>query len=59
MEDPVTMSSILSDATLIVTSALQWLGLVVNAITSSPLLLLFAILGLVGLGVGIYRRLAG
>lgn len=59
MTDPVTMSSILSDATLIVTEALKWLVQVVNVITGQPLLLLFAILGLVGLGIGIYRRLVG
>lgn len=51
------MASLMSDASLIVTEALGWVSDVVTVITSNPLLLLFAILPLVGLGVGLVRRI--
>ena len=51
------MSSLLSDAGLIVTEALDWVNQVVAVITGNPLLLLFAVLPLVGLGIGLVRRL--
>lgn len=51
------MATILSDATSIVTEALSWVGQVVSTVTGAPLLLLFVILPLVGLGIGLFRRL--
>lgn len=60
MEGEVTtmaISELLSNAGDIVTSALSWVTQVVSTITSNPLLLLFVILALVGLGVGLVARL--
>lgn len=60
MEGEVTkmaISELLTQSSSIVTSALQWVGQVVDTITSNPLLLLFVILALVGLGVGLVARL--
>lgn len=51
------ISELMTNATNIVTPALAWVTQVVTTITSNPLLLLFAILGLVGLGVGLVRRI--
>lgn len=53
----MAISELLSSSTEIVTSALTWVGQVVDTITGNPLLLLFVILALVGLGVGLVARL--
>ena len=53
------MASILSNATLVVTNGLTWLSSTVNTIVAQPLLLLFAVLGLIGTGIGLYRRIVG
>ena len=54
---PGDLSSLLSGATSIVTNGLSWVGQVVKTVTSNPILLLFVILPLVGLGIGLFRRL--
>lgn len=51
------MSGFLSDAGLVVTAALGWVTQVVDVITSEPMLLMFAILPLVSLGISLVRRL--
>lgn len=53
----VTMATILESAGLIVTEALGWLTETVTTVVGSPLLLMFVILGLVGTGVGLMRRI--
>lgn len=53
----MAISELLTNSTEIVTSALTWVGQVVDTITGNPLLLLFVILALVGLGVGLVARL--
>ncbi|MBR3952733.1 MAG: hypothetical protein IKJ82_03885 [Oscillospiraceae bacterium] len=55
----VTMATILESAGLIVTEALSWLTETVTTVVGSPLLLMFVILGLVGTGVGLMRRIIG
>ena len=59
MEGSVTVASILESAGLIVTEALSWLTETVTTVVGSPLLLMFVILGLVGTGVGLMRRIIG
>lgn len=54
-----TVASILESAGLIVTEALSWLTETVTTVVGSPLLLMFVILGLVGTGVGLMRRIIG
>lgn len=55
----MTMAEILASAGDIVTEALTWLTETVTTVTSSPLLLMFVVLGLVGTGVGLMRRIIG
>lgn len=51
------MSAIITDVTSLVTAAIGWAGTVATTITSTPLLLIFVLIPLVGLGIGIFRRL--
>lgn len=51
------MEAILTSVTTIFTSAIGWVGTVATTITSTPLLLIFCVIPLVGLGVGLFRRL--
>lgn len=51
------MEAILSSVTSLFTAAMGWAGDVLELIVSTPLLLIFASLSLVGLGIGIVRRL--
>lgn len=53
----VTMSTIMSSVGSIVSEAIKWVGQFATAITGNPLLLMFVIVGFVGLGVGLLRRL--
>lgn len=53
----VTISTILDNVGDIFTSAIDWVGDVATVITSNPILLLFTIIPLVGLGVGLFKRL--
>ena len=59
MEGGATVTTILESAGLIVTEALSWLTETVTTVVGSPLLLMFVILGLVGTGVGLMRRIIG
>jgi len=43
--------------TELVTAAITWIGDFVNCITSNPLLLMFVVLGFVGLAIGLIRRI--
>lgn len=51
------MQSILSDVSLFVTEAIEWISAFADVITSTPLLLMFVITAFVGMGVGLIRRL--
>lgn len=53
----VTLASILSDVGSIVTAAIGWIGDYVSAIAGSPLLLLFVIVPICGLGIGLIKRM--
>lgn len=52
-----TVSSILTEVTAIVTSAITWIGQFATAITSNPIILMFVVVSFVGLGVGLIRRM--
>lgn len=52
----MTMEVILSTATSLVTSGITWAGQFVTFITENPLVLVYALLPLVGLGVGLLTR---
>lgn len=51
------MTDIISAVTTIFTAAIGWVGQVATTITETPILLLFCVIPLVGLGVGLFRRL--
>lgn len=53
----MTMQTILSDVSLIVTSAISWVTEYVTVITDNPLILMFVIVAFVGLGVGLISRM--
>ena len=59
MEDPAvaTVSTILTNVGSIFSSAVSWLGTVAETIVDNPILLVFCIIPLVGLGVGLFKRL--
>lgn len=52
-----SMDAILASAGSMVTEALSWVGEVVTTITGNPLLLMFVVLPLIGLGVGLVKRI--
>lgn len=53
----VTLSSILTDVGSIVTNALGWAGDVVDFIVANPIVMIFVIIPLVGLGIGMVKRM--
>lgn len=53
----MTMEALITAVTSIVTAAGSWIGTFVTTVTDNPLLLIFALIPLVGLGVGLLSRL--
>lgn len=51
------MADILTAVTTLVTSAVSWVTLYIGVLTDNPLLLMFVLISMVGLGVGLLRRL--
>lgn len=51
------MTAILTSIGAIFTAAIGWAGGVCTTVVGSPLLLLFCSIPLVGLGVGLFKRL--
>ena len=55
--EAVTIATILTQVSSIVTSGITWVGQFVGAITANPLILMFVIVSMVGLGIGLIKRL--
>ena len=53
----VTVATLIASVTKIFTAAIGWVGTVATTIVDEPLLLMFCVIPLVGLGVGLFRRL--
>lgn len=53
----VTLASILGNIGSFFTSAMEWAAAVGTAVASNPLLLVGVVMGFVGVGVGLFRRL--
>ena len=53
----ITLSTILSDVGTLFSSAIEWAGDVGTTIVSNPIMLVFCVVPLVGLGIGIFKRL--
>jgi len=51
------MEALILSVTDIFTAAVGWAGTVGNTIVNTPILLMFVVLPLVGLGIGIFKRL--
>lgn len=51
------MEAILTNITAVFTSAIGWAGTVGETIVGTPILMVFASIPLVGLGVGLFKRL--
>lgn len=54
--ESMTLANIISSVGEIVTAAMTWATSAVNFITSNPLILMFVLISLVGIGVGLVRR---
>lgn len=53
----VTLTSILGGIGTVFSSAMNWAAAVGTAVTGNPLLLVGVVMGFVGVGVGLFRRL--
>lgn len=53
----ITMTSIISSITEIFTGGISWLGTVSDTVSSNPLLLFGVLIGFIGVGVGLFKRL--
>lgn len=51
------MTSLLSTITEVFTAAVGWVGTVASTITGQPLLLISCVIGFIGLGVGLFKRM--
>lgn len=51
------MAGILSTVSSVFTSAMSWAGDIGTMIVDTPILLVFVVVPLVGLGIGIFKRL--
>lgn len=51
------MEALISSVTTIFTAAIGWAGTVGQTVVDTPILLMFVVLPLVGLGVGLFKRL--
>ena len=51
------MEALISSVSTIFTAAIDWAATVGNTVVSTPILLMFVVLPLVGLGIGIFKRL--
>ena len=53
----MTITSLISTITEIFTAAIGWVGTVAETVGDQPLLLFGFVLGFIGVGVGLFRRL--
>ena len=52
-----TMTAMLSTITEVFTAAVGWVSTVATTITSTPLLMVGCVLGFIGVGVGLFKRM--
>lgn len=51
------MTALLTTITEVFTAAIGWVGTVATTISDTPLLLVGVVLGFIGVGVGLFRRM--
>lgn len=56
-ETAVTLATILTDIGSVVTQAISWAGDVVDFVVARPLVMVFIAIPLVGLGIGMVKRM--
>lgn len=54
--EAMTLETIITNVGSIITAAMTWATSAVSFITSNPLILMFVLISLVGIGVGLVRR---
>jgi len=52
-----TMANLITTVTQVFTAAIGWVGTVGNTIADTPLLLMGCVLGFIGVGVSLFRRM--
>lgn len=52
-----TLATLLTDIGSVFSTAISWVGDVAETIVSNPLLLIGCIIGFVGIGIGLFKRL--
>lgn len=53
----MTMATLITTITDVFTAAVGWVGTVATTIASNPLLLVGCVLGFIGIGVGLFKRM--
>lgn len=53
----MTLESLITDITTLFTAAIGWVGTVAETVAGEPLLLIGVVIGFIGVGVGLFRRL--
>ena len=53
----MTMATLLSTITEVFTASIGWVGTVAETVASNPLLLVGVVLGFIGVGITLFRRL--
>lgn len=53
----MTMATLLTTITSVFTAAVGWVGTVSSTIAGTPLLLVGCVLGFIGVGVGLFKRM--
>jgi len=54
----MTMATLLTTISDVFTAAIGWVGTVASTVAGEPLLLIGFVLGFIGVGIGMFRRLA-
>lgn len=57
MEGTSTIATVLETVTSVVTASIGWMNSYISEVMSNPLILLFVCIPLVGLGIGLIRRM--
>ena len=55
--EATTLSGLLENVGAVVTESVSWIGEVATAVTANPLLLFGCIMGFVGVGIGLFKRI--
>lgn len=57
MEEMTAMGTLLTTIGEVFTAAVGWVGTVADTIADNPILLIGVVMGFIGVGVGLFRRM--